>query len=209
MLIFTFRPQIKQKHRYSVYLDGAYVCSVSEYTYRKLGGTPTIAMESKEAFLSACVIPEQYNYCLDILSQKAYTRQEMIRKLKQRSCGEAVISEILSRLTEEKLLSDADYREQFVKSRQTYKKQGFLKIRHDLAARGISLSEEEYNRETEQENLRLLVKNLLEKGLDTQKILRRLSAKGYRFGDILSWIKQLSSLDTEEWESEVTEYDQG
>ncbi len=197
MIKLTIRPQIKRKNRFSVFLDDEYLFSISQYTYRKLGEPACLTVESVEQFRMECVFPEQYNYCLDLLSRRGYSTKELRDKLFARGVTEEMTEEILNRLTEEKLISDEDFKESFVRSRQTYHKQGFYKIRQELSRRGVSLSREDYDAQAELANLAELVAKLLGRKVEPKKIIQRLLAKGFRYGDIVSTLKE-QALQTEE-----------
>ena len=204
MVKLTIRPQVKKKNRFSVFLEEEYLFSISQYTYHKLGSPTQVEVESVEAFRMECLFPEHYNDCLELLGRRMYSTAELRRKLSLRHCPAEISERILKKLLEEKYLSDEDYKESFIRSRQTYKKQGFEKIRRELLLRGISPDEEDYDREMELSNLRDLAKNLLLKHIEPKKIYSRLAAKGYRFSDIRDVMRELSSPE-EEWEYEVTE----
>ena len=179
--------------------------SISGYTYQKLVGREELTVESLEAFRKECVFPEQYDYCLGLLSRRMYSEKELQDKLKLHGCPPETAEEILEKLKENGYLSDEAYREQFLYSRQTYKKQGFYKIRQELSGKGISLDASDYDFDAEKENLKEQVALLLRKQTDTQKIYSRLMRKGYRFSDISDCLRTLSS-DTLE-ESYEEDYD--
>lgn len=149
-------------------------------------------MESVEAFRKECVFPEEYDYCLGLLSRRMYSEKELADKLTLRGCPPEISSEILERLKENGYLSDENYREQFLYSRQTYKKQGFYKIKQDLLGKGISLDTDAYDFEAEKENLKEQIALLVQKQTETKKIYSRLIRKGYRFSDITECLKALS-----------------
>lgn len=206
MVTLTFRLQKKNSRRYSVYLGDEYLFSVSSAVYQKLAASGgTLCVESVEAFQKECLYWEQYHSCLALLARRAYASAELRQKLAARQCPPKIIEAVLKKLTEEHLLCDEAYREQFIRSRQTYGKQGFYRIRRELLQRGISLSEEEYDREAELLNLKTLVEKLLSLQTDPKAIIRRLERKGYRLSDIISCIKACSA--KEDLEYEVTDYD--
>ncbi len=206
MIKLIFKPQVKRKNRFSVFLGDTYLFSVSGYTHRKLVGGEELLVESVEAFQKECVFPEQYDYCLGLLSRRMYSEKEMREKLKLHDCPPAVADEILEKLKENGYLSDETYREQFLYSRQTYKKQGYYKIRQELSGKGISLDAADYDFEAEKQNLKEQVALLLQKQTEPQKIYSRLIRKGYRFSDITDCLKTLSSEVLEENYDEV-DYD--
>ena len=198
MIKLTFKPQVKRKNRFSVFLGEEYLFSISGYTYRKLVGREELLVESVQAFQKDCVLPEQYDYCLGLLSRRMYSQKELSEKLKLHGCPPGIAEEILERLKENGYLSDENYREQFLYSRQTYKKQGFYKIKQDLFGKGISLDACDYDFEAEKQNLKEQVSLLLQKQTDTKKIYSRLLRKGYRFSDISDCLRTLSSHTLEE-----------
>ena len=191
MITLTIRPQVKRKDRFSVFWEEEYLFSISRFTYRKLGEPDTLTVESADAFQRECVFPEQYNYCLDLLSRRGYSSKELKDKLAGRGVSSEMTEKILARLTEEKLISDEEFSKSFVRSRQLYHKQGFYKIRQDLARKGISLSKEEYDEEQEREILKELVTKLLSQNTEPKKIINRLMTKGFRYGEIVSLLKEL------------------
>ena len=192
---------MKRKDRFSVYLEEEYLFSLSRYTYRKLGEPETVQRESAQSFRKECEFPEQYNYCLELLSRGGYSSKELRDKLAQRKVSPQTTDQVLARLTEEKLICDEEFSKSFVRSRQLYHKQGFYKIRQDLARKGISLSQEEYDNNAELETLKELITKLVLQNVESKKIIRRLLAKGFRYGDIVSYLRDISK-NTEEPEYE-------
>lgn len=172
--------------------------SISRYTYRRLGTPEEIAVDSVEEFQRECIFPEQYGYCLDLLSRRGYSSRELQNKLADRGVPDAVIEEIINRLTEEKLICDEEFTKDFVRSRQLYHKQGYYKIRQDLLKKGISLSRDEYNEEAEREVLKELVKKLSDTQTEPKKIISRLMRKGFRYGEIAACLRELEFSGEEE-----------
>ncbi|MBQ7791871.1 MAG: hypothetical protein IJ367_00035, partial [Clostridia bacterium] len=100
MIKLTFQAQVKNKNRFSVFLEEEYLFSLSRYTYQKLGEPTFLMVENVEAFRMECVFPEQYNYCLDLLSRRGYSSKELKDKLIIRGVSEETAVAILSRLQE-------------------------------------------------------------------------------------------------------------
>ncbi len=75
---------------------------------------------------------------LDLLSRREHTRRELGEKLKAKGFLSAEIDELLDRLANEGLQSDARYTESYVHSRR---QRGFgpLKIKLELQDRGVSV----------------------------------------------------------------------
>lgn len=204
MIKLTIRPQVKRKNRFSVFLEDEYLFSISQYTYRKLGEPATVETESVEAFQNECLFPEQYNYCLDLLSRRSYSTKEIREKLTARGVKEELCEELISRLSDAKLLCDEAFKESFLRSRQTYHKQGFYKIRQELSRKGVELSKDDYDEVAERQNLTQHIQKLQSRGVEPKKIISRLMAKGFRYGDIRSVMGGLSrnDIDDEEFDYE-------
>ncbi|MCZ0953803.1 MAG: regulatory protein RecX [Rhodospirillaceae bacterium] len=73
---------------------------------------------------------------LDLLARREHSRLELRRKLLARSHAEDLVDEVLDRLQQERLLDEARFAEQFVRSR-TGRGQGPAKIRAQLLQRGV------------------------------------------------------------------------
>ena len=88
-------------------------------------------------------LEEQRRACrkqaLDLLARREHSRLELRRKLLARSHAQAIADEVLDRLQRERLLDEARFAEQFVRSR-TGRGQGPAKIRAQLLQRGIGES---------------------------------------------------------------------
>lgn len=88
-------------------------------------------------------LEEQRRACrkqaLDLLARREHSRLELRRKLLARSHAEDMADEVLDSLQQERLLDEARFAEQFVRSR-TGRGQGPAKIRAQLFQRGIGES---------------------------------------------------------------------
>ena len=94
---------------------------------------------------------------LRLLARRDYSRLELVRKLAAHATSEAIDS-LLAQLEQSGLLSDARFAESFVAARGA--RLGALKLRHELANRGIAAELIEAHAvrdsETELENARAL-----------------------------------------------------
>ncbi|HET7588264.1 MAG TPA: regulatory protein RecX [Gammaproteobacteria bacterium] len=78
-----------------------------------------------------------YDIAVGLLARREHSRTELQRKLMQRGCEAAAIDDALDTLERERLLSDARFAEQFVRSR-VERGAGPAKIRSDLRQRGVA-----------------------------------------------------------------------
>lgn len=192
-----FKQQLKNKKRLSIFNGEEYLFSISEYTFAKNNLYDGMEISSLDEFMTKCQIGENFNYCLNILSKKSYTKKEIFDKLIKRECSDNTANAIINELLEKKFISDTDYRDDFIKSRQANKKHGFMKIRQDLYKKGIKLELDDYDKEAELENLDIIIREYLNKKMEDKKIIARLLGKGYKFSDIINAIKKFKSCEFE------------
>ena len=191
----NFKRQEKNKKRFSVFSEGEYLFSISEYTFINENLYDGIFIDDMDAFKKRCVLKEHYNYCLDILSKNSYTTKTIRDKLISRDCPEDAIDKIIKKLCDAGFLSDEDYKERYIYSALTYKKAGHRKIKQDLYLKGICANDEDFDKEAEKENLKILVENLIKRKVETKKIISRLLMKGYDFSDIKDAIKNFGECE--------------
>ena len=96
-----------------------------------LSSKPESADNPLEEPLRAC-----RKQALDLLARREHSRLELRRKLLARSHVQDMVDEVLDRLQRERLLDEARFAEQFVRSR-TGRGQGPAKIRAQLLQRGV------------------------------------------------------------------------
>lgn len=191
----NFKRQEKNKKRFSVFSDGEYLFSVSEYTFVNEGLYDGIEIDDMDLFEKRCIEKEHYNYCLNILSKNSYTKKSIEEKLKRRGCLEKTSEKIIEKLIKNGLICDDDYKERYIFSAQMYKKTGHKKIKQELYLKGITAEDEDFDMELERKNVKLLVKKLLDSKTDTKKIISRLLSKGYGFSHIKEAIENFGECE--------------
>jgi regulatory protein len=196
----NFSYQKKNKRRLSVFCEGEYLFSLSETTFVRENLRNGMEVSDIAELQKKCQKSENYAYCLNILAKKEYTKKEIYDKLLKRECTDGTANEIIDELTEKQYISDDYYKKAYTASRLEYKKDGFNKIRQDLYRKGIVLDEDDYNeceKNTEIENLRELINNLLEKNIEPPKIIARLIRKGYNYSDVRDVLGETRDMDDE------------
>lgn len=77
-----------------------------------------------------------FNYCIWLLSHRAYTEKGLVDKLKKKEAKEEVIEQVINKLKEIKYLNDEVYAEMYINSRKRSK--GASAIRSELWRKGVS-----------------------------------------------------------------------
>ena len=193
-----FEYQKKNKNRISVFSGEEYLFSISEVTFFRENFKNGMDISDPEELKKSCQKSEAYSYCLNIIGKKDYTRKEIFDKLLLREIDRETANEIVAELVEKQLINEEYFEEIFVKSKQDYKRDGFNKIKQDLYRKGIQIDRDSYDFEAEGENLKLLVKELADKGIEDRKIVSRLARKGFRISDIIEKLRFYKEFDGEE-----------
>lgn len=185
--ITDIKPQVKNKGRVSVYLDGSYYCGLDLATtlkYRLKVGQQieenTLVEIQKNSELQAC-----FDSALNVISSTIKTEREVVARLIKKGYLEEVAIETVEKLKSYGYIDDFDYATRYV---ETYKNtQGKRAIALKLKQKGVpqedvekavsameNQSEQAYvlaqkymkNKAVDKKNLQKLYKYLLSKGFD-------------------------------------------
>jgi regulatory protein len=150
--------------------------------------------------------PTAYNYALNLLAARPYSTQSLRRKLVQKEYSAEEVSATIERLTENGLLNDARYAEQYARSKILSAGASKRRLQQELYRKGIkgdtatnaiaSVIEEEEIDPAEMIE-RLAKKKLAQLGNLEPLVLRRrlfafLARRGYELEDIKSVVARLS-----------------
>jgi regulatory protein len=129
---------------------------------------------------------------LALLSRAAHSTRDLARKLSGRGFSAAAVQEAVARMRELGYLDDRAFAEGWVRFRMSTRKEGWKALYRGLLRKGISraLAEEVVEAgcpfEEEMENARQLAA-----GREPQKVIRLLSARGFRSKAIARVLKEL------------------
>jgi len=192
--ITALRPQQRDPHRCSLYLDGRYVMSLHEesilLTHLKEG------MEVDGAQLAEALrqdlIKRAWDYALRLLSASARTRRQVAQRLQRRYPPE-VAEQVLERLTAAGWLDDEAYARHYVEVHRGF---GAARLLRELTRRGVSpdLARQVVAEALEGEDLVIRAREAAAQrlkrtpGLDRETAQRRLAGylarRGYDFATI-------------------------
>ena len=85
------------------------------------------ALDAKAAKLAA----------FDLLARKSWSRAELTRRLKRRGAPDEIARAVVAELTERGYVDDADFARWWAEARARGRKVGSVRLRRELAARGI------------------------------------------------------------------------
>ncbi len=93
-------------------------------------------MNSKKKKAKIYDYKRSFNYCIWLLSRRAYTEKGLVDKLKKKEATSEVIEQVTKKLKEIKYLNDEVYTEMYINSRKRSK--GANAIRSELWRKGVS-----------------------------------------------------------------------
>ncbi|AZK47722.1 regulatory protein RecX [Paenibacillus lentus] len=205
----------RPKFRYRIHFD-SYSMEVHEdvmIKYRMIKGA-TFAKADLEEIIAADERQRSYSDALVYLSRKPRTVYEITQRLGEKGWSESVVSDVIRRLTQERLVDDAAYAQEWAKQRVGNRGKGKLWIRHELRQKGIAkpLIEEALGEVSEEDEYASAFQLGLKKWNSTKgesmdkrrKTGAFLMRRGYSGGLVSKVLRELVDQEgqesTEEWE---------
>ncbi len=189
MKISKIEIQKKNKRRFNLYIEDAYLFSVSEDTLvhfhlQKGKSCSNADLEAIQAYEGRMrCVSQAYRY----LARRPHLISELQLKLHQKEFGASVIDATIKTLKEKKYLDDADFIRRFITDEIRLKQTGPLKIRQKLLQKGAPAEvtdrqlSELYPFELQLKNARIQYdkRNQRSDTPDKQKLIRYLQQKGF------------------------------
>lgn len=199
--ITSIEPQVKDKERCNVYVDGRFYCGIKLEVAIKYHLKAGMRLEKEQ--LDEIQLETEKSQALDkaftYLSATMKTRKQMSDYLTKKGYTEAVISYVLERLEYHKLIDDEEYCREYIKSVKGKGKRaleaGLLKRGADKKAIEAALAETE---EDAEDAVAVLEKYLRGKPDDKQTLykgLRYLISKGYGYDTAKSAIEKFGEIN--------------
>jgi len=137
--ITALQPQVRNKRRVSVFLDGNFLFGLSGETVGAFG--LHVGREVDRAELDRIAHEEQLHearqYAFLLLSYKARTTSELTQRLTRKGFSPDIVSSTLQRLVELKMVDDAAFARRFAEDRVNIGHKGKWRVRGELLKRGI------------------------------------------------------------------------
>lgn len=131
--------------------------------------------------------------CFDLLAVRPRTKEELRQSLRRKGFDEELRETLLGKLDDAKLVDDASFAEQWVRSRHTYQGLARSALIAELKRKGVdgeiaARAASEVDRETEEQRAREIVRKRLrsmtrlDEQTATRRLLGTLARKGYPEG---------------------------
>ncbi len=141
--ITTVEQQKRHKHRFNIYVNGEYSFAVHEdivVKYRLLKDATFT-----KSYIDNVVYEEErhsaYRAALRYIGRSMRSEKEVATKLSSKGYEEDIITDVLTKLTDQKFINDNEYAIALAKQRMRMNKKGPLWIKRELTQKGISKSE--------------------------------------------------------------------
>jgi len=138
--ITKLETQKRDKERVSVYMDGEFafgltaVAAAGLRTGQELGEADIAALQNKEQLEKA------KRSALDLINRRPRSTEEIAQHLRRKEMPEAVVEQVIARLTEVELLNDAAFAAYWIEQREAFKPRSRLALGQELRQKGISRS---------------------------------------------------------------------
>ncbi len=196
MRITALKQQVKRRDRYSVYIDGSYVCAFSESEVLKLGlhlGKELSAGELQKLKDDSVLDKARYQ-ASGQLARRQRSEWELRDYLRRKEYDPEVIDQVIAQLSEYGYVDDVKFASAWVANRRLLKPVSRKRLQMELRQKRVSddiitatLAEDDTNETA-------LLVELIErkrhqaKYQDSTKLMQYLIRQGYNYGDIKSAI---------------------
>ncbi len=138
--ITSIEVQARNPRRVNVHLDGAYAFALSMDVAMQadLKRTEPLSDERIAGLIAEDTLQKTYDAALNYLSYRPRSEHEVRRYLIRRKSPPELISRLIARLRENKLLDDEEFARYWVENRDTFSPRSGRALRSELRSKGIN-----------------------------------------------------------------------
>jgi regulatory protein len=192
MKITSIKQQVKQKDRYSVFVDEKYAFSLSETALleSKLASGDELSAGQVKEYKKLSEDDKLYNQSLRYIALRLRSKWEIEFYLQRKKAAPPLIESILNKLSIIGLVDDEKFAKAFVNDRRLLRPASRRKLVNELRKKHVppEIIEQAVGAENEDELAAL--KDVIErkrrqaKYQDSQKLMQYLARQGFSYGDI-------------------------
>jgi regulatory protein len=140
MIITSIERQVKQPHRYNIYIDDQYAFSVHEDILIRHSLSKGMELDSSE--MEKLLHHEENNKALHgalyYLKFRSRSEKEIRQQLKRKGFSAATIQYVIERLTKQKYIDDQQFAIQWTKYRMMEQSKGRRYVQEELKEKGVN-----------------------------------------------------------------------
>jgi regulatory protein len=139
MKITAIETQARRKDRRSVFIDGAFALALNEAQALEFGLSVgrEVSQAEVEQWRAADLFQQTLDHALNFLTFRPRSREEVRRNLYGRRVSPELIEQVLAKLEEMGVLSDQQFAEFWVESREQFNPRGARALSAELRQRGV------------------------------------------------------------------------
>lgn len=192
-IVTDIKTQVKNQEKVSVFIDGKYsfsllISQLAEQKSVRVG--KEIAPEKIEELKKLSQYTKQYLRMISLVYARPRSEYEIRTKLRLKKVEPEEAEQIITQLTSKGYLNDQKFAEWWVNSRKSTRSISILKLKSELAQKGIKSStieeviSENFTKEDELQALKELVAKKKDKYETDQKLMTHLASKGFTYSQI-------------------------
>ena len=138
--ITAITPQVRHKQRQSVFVDGEFFCGVSDEAALRLGlkAGRDLTAEELNRLRGEEMDIQVREQALRWLDRRAYAREELARRLRQKQFPGEAVTRVLDRLQASGILNDEAFARNWLQEHTRGGQVGFRRLQAELRQRGVS-----------------------------------------------------------------------
>ncbi len=201
MRVTDIKQQVKRTDRYSVFVDGRFVCGLSEHALLESGlrvhqQLDEAKLEELKAFANETKV---YDSTLALLARRPRSTWEIESYLKRKKIDEPIIQATIAKLTERHLLDDKEFARSWVHSRRLLKQTSRRKLMLELRQKRVADETIQEVLAADKTDEKAVLKDLIVRKQtqtrykDKTKLMQYLTRQGFSYGDVKEAFEELAS----------------
>lgn len=191
--VTDIKTQVKNPDKVSVYIDGKYTFALTLNQLTENKGVRVgsqILAEEIEEFKKLAKLTNQYIRMISLIYSRPRSEYEIRTKLRQKKVEPEEIEQLIEKLVSNQYLNDAKFAEWWVSSRKSSRPISALKLKSELAQKGIKADlanevlSEQFSADDELVALQKLIEKKKDKYESEQKLMAYLASKGFKYSQI-------------------------
>lgn len=196
--ITKIEPQVKNKDRVNIYLDGEFKlgCSLELAMLNHLKNDVEISDEQLEQLVFENEKTQALNKAVTLLGKNLKTRRQMRTYLNDKGYSKSIVDYVLEKLSEYNYINDINYAKIYIRSVKN--KYGKVKIIANLRQKGVSdkdIDEVMQEFESDTDSIMALAQKYMKNKEVNQdniaKLYRHLLSKGFGYDEVNSVVREI------------------
>ncbi len=192
-IVTDIKTQVKNQDKVSVFIDGKYTFAL---TLAQLAESKLVRVSKElsepevKELKKLSKLTNQYIRMVGLIYMRPRSEYEVRTKLKLKKIESDQIEELISKLTSEGYLNDEKFTEWWVNSRKSSRPTSALKLKSELAQKGVKSElieqfiTQNFTKEDELNSLQKLIEKKKDKYDTEQKLMAYLASKGFNYSQI-------------------------